>query len=368
MARAVAAASMAYAVAMLWAGPAFTAPPPAVPRPGAAEGLWRRLAAPPAAHGIHADWGRRRMAVGAAAAGEGAGQVPADSPQPAGGTPSEPSDLQNILRVQAVGGSRGCFILEVGGQRLLVNPKLEGTGIEPEKVHELFDYVILTTAKDEFMHAPSVSRMSLTKVNFVATAAAGQVLSTMMVMNLAILAPGPGGRCLLTGGRPGSSPIAVLITPGADNLPWQAPECGFVFVNLETGIAVAYEALGQFLGSGAASMRDGIPEEAFQVDYLITPNLREAAGVASGLTKKGAVLRAVVKLPDPLAPAVKPEEALNPILKPLLVVDRGLDSMLGGVGDDPQEFREFLGRQGPPLSQAKLLEPVIGGDAVVLEA
>ena len=51
---------------------------------------------------------------------------------------------------------------------------------------------------------------------------------------------------------------------------------------------MAYEAYGQFLGKNAGSNKPGIPEEAYQVDYLITPDLREAAGVTSGLAEKGA--------------------------------------------------------------------------------
>jgi len=270
----------------------------------------------------------------------------------------------STLRVTALGGNKGSFLLEMGGQRLLINPNLDGCAeMPPEKVHEMVDYVILTSAQDEFMHAPTLARMNLAKTNFVACEGAGEVLSTMLVRNMAVLAPGPEGRALLTGEK-GSAAIAVLVAPGArSGLPWQTPEIGFIFVNLETGIALAYEAFGQFLGSGAASDREGIPEEAYQVDYVVTPNLREAGGVAEGLTKKGAVLRGIVRLP---AVGVQ-DDSPNPLLTPLLALDKGFDSALGGAGEGSEEFRAFLQKQGPPLSETRLIEPTVGGGHARLE-
>lgn len=271
------------------------------------------------------------------------------------------------LRVTPLGNGRGSFLLNMGGQRLLFNPNLENCDeMPPEKVHELTDYVILTSDKPDIFHEATIARMNLAKVNLVASGKAGEKLSKMLVRNLAVLAPGPGGRALLTG-EEGSTPLAVLVTPGANGaLPWLPPECGFVLVNMKSGVALAYEAMGQFLGPGAASQRQGIPEEAYQVDYLITPELREATGVVKGLTAKGAVLRAVIKLPNPEADTPA-GDGTNPILAPLLAIDRKLDEALGGIGGSPQEFREFLRSQGPPLADTCLYELIAGCGATVIQ-
>ena len=101
-------------------------------------------------------------------------------------------------------------------------------------------------------------------------------------------------------------------------------------MNLENGAAVAYEAFGQYLGKGAASNKPGIPEEAYQVDYLITPDLREAAGVASGLAQKGAKLKAVLRLPGEGNP-------LDEDVNPLSALDRAF-----GVEDKAEDFQAFL--------------------------
>ncbi|CAJ1361396.1 unnamed protein product, partial [Effrenium voratum] len=196
--------------------------------------------------------------------------------------------LRDVLKVQAVGQGRGSFILEMGGVKVLVNPNLEGSQLKPEAVHEEFDYVFLSSEEPEFFHRDTVSRMKLTKVKFVASAKAGQELTKMMVRNLAVLQNGPGGQCYLQGRDNAAAAIGILSAPGAGGMPWERQEQAFIFVNLENGAAVAYEAYGQFLGKNAGSNKPGIPEEAYQVDYLITPDLREAAGVTSGLAEKGA--------------------------------------------------------------------------------
>lgn len=274
------------------------------------------------------------------------------------------NELHSRLRVTALGGAKGSFLLEMGGQKVLINPHLDDSSeIKAEQVHEMVDYVIVTSAKEEFLHAPTIGRMNLAKTNFVVSAAAAETMSTMLVRNLAALAPGPGGRALLEGEK-GTAPIAVLVAPGAGGLPWEAPELGFIFVNLENGVALAYEASGLFLGPGAKSERDGIPEEAYQVDYLVTPSLAESTGVVEGLTERGAELRGVVKLPsDDAAPA---DEGSNPLLSSLIAFDRKLDSALGGA-DTADAFREFLGSKGPPLAKTRVLEPSVGGGPVELE-
>ena len=105
------------------------------------------------------------------------------------------ADLHRILRVQAVGSGRGSFILEMGGIKVLVNPNLEGSSIQPENAHEEFDYVFLSSEEPEFFHRPTVNKMKLTKVKFVTSQKAGQELTKMMVRNLAVLQNGPGGQC-----------------------------------------------------------------------------------------------------------------------------------------------------------------------------
>lgn len=278
----------------------------------------------------------------------------------------EPTALQKELRVQALSG-RGSFILEMGGQRLLVNPRLDADSpIRPENVHTEFDYVILTSGKDAFFHPPTLEAMSLMKVNFIASQTAAEELNRMMVRNMAVLAPGPEGRTALTG-NPGTALIAVMVTPGANApLPWETPESGFIFVNMETGVAVGYEALGQYCGPAAASTREGIPEEAYQIDYLVTPDLRTASGVVKGLAERGAQLRAVVRLPGLKTDSELVEEA-NPVLAPFLALDRGVDAALGGIGDDPAEFQAFLAKQDGPLSQIRLLVPTVDAEPVELD-
>ncbi|CAE7819036.1 unnamed protein product [Symbiodinium sp. CCMP2592] len=251
--------------------------------------------------------------------------------------------MKNILSVQAVGSGRGSFILEMGGIRILVNPNLQGSDLKPENVHEEFDYVFLSSEEPEFFHRPTVDKMKLTKVKFVTSQKAGQELAKMMVRNLAVLQNGPGGQCYLQKKDKAAAAVGVLSAPGSGSFPWEKQEQGFIFVNLETGAAVAYEAFGQFLSKGASSNKPDIPEEAYQVDFLITPNLAEAAGVAAGLTQKGAKLRGVLRLPGegPIQEEESPMAAL--------------DKAFGGIDDDPDQFRNFLKDQGKPLAETRLL-------------
>ena len=117
-------------------------------------------------------------------------------------------------------------------------------------------------------------------------------------------------------------------------------------MNLENGAAIAYEAFGQYLGRMAASNRPGIPEEAYQVDYLITPDLREAAGVVSGLADKGTKLKAVLRLPGEGNP-------LDQEISLLTAVDRAM-----GIEDKEKEFESFLKDQKerkPELAETKLM-------------
>eukprot|EP00929_Paragymnodinium_shiwhaense_P119288 TRINITY_DN9117_c0_g1_i1.p1 TRINITY_DN9117_c0_g1~~TRINITY_DN9117_c0_g1_i1.p1 ORF type:complete len:406 (+),score=107.44 TRINITY_DN9117_c0_g1_i1:55-1272(+) len=284
------------------------------------------------------------------------------------------SELQGKLEVQAMGGGPGSFLLNMGGMKLLVNPKLDASSpIQPEKIHEMVDYVVITSAKEEYLDPVTIERMKLMKVNFIASATAGEVLERMLVRNLAILMPGPGGRVLLTA-EEGKAPVGVLVTPGANSpMPWGTPESGFLFVNMKTGLCVAYEATGQFLGPDARSEREGIPEEAYQLDYLITPDLTEAAGVSRGLTMRGAMIRGVVKLPDVGGHAKKEES--NPLVDAYISAEKTVDSLISGgddvkseIGESEQEFIDFLQKMGRPLADTKLITPAAAGEPVVLES
>lgn len=281
-----------------------------------------------------------------------------------GGAAASPGPLKSRLRVKALNKKGSAWLLEMGGQRVLVNPNLEDNlDMPPEKVHELVDYVVITSSKEEAYHSPTIGRMNLAKTNFIACAPVGEILSQLMARNLAVLAPGPGGRVLLEG-EEGTAPIAMMVTPGAPALPWETPEVGFVFVNLETGVAVGYEAFGQFLGPGASSEREGIPEEAYQVDYLVTADLRETGAVVKGLTAKGAELRGVVALPSRNSGAVAAAES-NPVLGVLLAQDRFVGKVLGET-NTPDEFRSMLS-QDTSLAKTRLYESTVGGDPVELE-
>eukprot|EP00931_Biecheleriopsis_adriatica_P008945 TRINITY_DN110078_c0_g1_i1.p1 TRINITY_DN110078_c0_g1~~TRINITY_DN110078_c0_g1_i1.p1 ORF type:complete len:416 (+),score=98.11 TRINITY_DN110078_c0_g1_i1:32-1279(+) len=276
---------------------------------------------------------------------------------------SKASDLHGMLSIQAVGSGRGSFLLNMGGVKLLINPNLEGSDIRPEKVHELVDYVLITTDDENFLHLPTLTQMNTLKVSFVASAKAGEILTRMMVRNLAILQPGPGGRCFLEGEAKGAAALGLLTAPGAGGgLPWSNLEQAFLFINLENGVALGYEATGQFLGPGASSDKQGIPEEAYMIDYLVTPDLREAAETAKGLTQRGTVLRAVVRLPGESFPRSAAADGSNP----LITLDRAIDGWMGGIVDDPVAFRGFLEKQGSPLSEVSLVTPEANGEAIDL--
>ena len=94
----------------------------------------------------------------------------------------EKEDLKNQLRIQPVGTGRGSFILEMGGVKILVNPKLQGSNVDPARVHEEFDYVFLTSEEPEFFDRETVSKMKLTKARFIAAAKAGEETSPGLAM------------------------------------------------------------------------------------------------------------------------------------------------------------------------------------------
>mmetsp|Transcript_15967 Transcript_15967/g.29218 ORF Transcript_15967/g.29218 Transcript_15967/m.29218 type:complete len:357 (+) Transcript_15967:49-1119(+) len=266
------------------------------------------------------------------------------------------------IRFTALGGSRGNFLLEIGGQKFLVNPRLdESSGLAPEKVHELVDYVVITSRVDGSMHMPTLARMNSRRTNFICSGPVGEQLAeTGLFDNIATLQPGPGGRVLVEG-EGDASDVLVLVAPGAVQAPWQPVESAFVFVDAATGLAIGYEAVGEYLGTGASSQVDGIPEEALQIDYLITPDLREAGEVLKGLVKLGELsVKGVVSLAEA-------EDEDQSILAPFLFIDRAIDKTLGASGETPEEFREFLRQQGSPLSDVELQEAVAGGAPIVLD-
>lgn len=316
---------------------------------------WRGPARRAAATAGH----RQRRGLGRRSLEDSAGPQ-ADNALNAEGPSPEADPIHKRLRVTALGGHRGSCLLEMGGQRILINPNLEKfPQLPPEKVHELVDYVVLTSAKKPFFDKPTIGKMNLAKTSFVACSEVGKELAKSLVRNLAILASGPGG-CGVLEGEKGSAPVAVMVIPGAGSLPWETREVGFLFINTKTGIAVGYDALGQYLGPGASSNLPGIPEEAYQVDYLLTPDLRETTEVVKGLQAKGTLLRGVVSLPNPVPPP-------NPVVSALLAVDRTLDRVLGGAGDTPEDFQDFLRQQGSPLDQVRLFTPDLAGGPMDLD-
>lgn len=314
----------------------------------------------------------RRAAQGFAPLEDAAG-VP--SINEVGAAPSgEITPLQRSLRVKAIGGGGG-FILEFGGLKLLVNPVLsDSSDFKAEDTHKLVDYVVLTSAKEGVFDPATLERMNLMKVSFVADGQVGLVLEKLMVRNLAVLGQGRGGRALLTPViSAGAVSLGMLSCPGAEGpLPWSQPETGFLFVNMKTGIAVAYEALGKFLGTDASSTRDWIPEEAYQADYLVTPDLVAAAGICRGLASKGAELRAVVLVPPfgRAAPSVGGDDGgiLGALDKAALAFDRSVEAALG-IGSDgtSDAFRAFLASAGGGLAGTRLAELVPGGGFEELE-
>lgn len=273
-------------------------------------------------------------------------------------------DIHKILRIRAVGKGRGSFLLEMGGQKLLINPNLiekEDSELVPGYIHRQVDYVVVTSANEELLHRPTFGRMNLAKTNVVASQKPGEELNEMYIRNLAVLASGPDGQVVVQGDN-GTAPIAISVVPGqSSGLPWEEPEVGFVFINTKTGVAVAYEAFGMFLGQGASSEREGIPELAYQVDYLVTPDLREGAFVAKGLTEKGAKLRGVIRLPP-----LFEEPEVTPILAPLVMLDSAIDYAMGGIDDKPEAFRDYMQKQGGDLANIELFDLVASGGQVEL--
>lgn len=276
-------------------------------------------------------------------------------------TPPNPQ-LHGILRIQPVGSGRGSFLLNMGGTRVLVNPNLEGSDMRPETVHETVDCVLLTSSEDEFLHGPTLEKMDLKKVNFVAAKDAAEVVEQMGVRNLATINPGPGGKYLLTPTvDPGAAKLVILTLPGAGSqVPFGPVEQAFEFVNCVNGAAVGYEAKGLYLGPGGSTIRGGVPEEAWMIDYLITPDLREAASCYAGLANKGTVLKAVVRLPGDTADKGDPSN-------PMFLLDKKIDEVLGGIDDDPDEFRAFLKKQDAPMRDTELLMLEPNSRAVDLE-
>jgi len=266
------------------------------------------------------------------------------------------------MKIKALGGGRGSFLLEMNGQKLLFDPVLtDCKELRPENVHKEIDFVFLTSDREEFFHEPTIARMNLAKTNFVVTAKVAEKLSRQMAMKMEVLNPGPDAAIQILG-EEASTPIAVIIAPGADGMYiWDAPGSSFVLVDTATGIAVAYEPMGQHLGpngGGGGIARSGIPQAAYEIDFLITPLLRDTAGVLKGLREKGANIRAVIKLPAPPS-----DFDPNPLLIPLLAFDEFVDKGLGGVGENEEEFRAFLKKEG--LEDIELLQPQIGGEAII---
>jgi len=276
-------------------------------------------------------------------------------------SPTGCSELQKRLSFQAVGSGSASWILDMGGTRILVNPNLEGSEIAPETVHKLFDAVLLTCEDDEFFHMPTLAKMELGKTNFLAAAKASERLTELMARRVDTIQPGPGGACDVKKKNKSSASVAVVTCPGAGGEnPFGDLEQAFTFVNLDSCVAVGYDARGLYLGRGAASARRGIPDEAYEIDYLVSPDLRESAAVVEGLAKKQKTLKAVVRLPS------KQREFAEET-SPLGFLDKAIDTLLGGIDDTEEAFREFVKKQSKPTSKLRLETLERGGDAVVLE-
>jgi len=269
------------------------------------------------------------------------------------------TDLQRKLSIQAVGSGSASWILNMGGNMILVNPNLEGSDIAPESVHEMFDCVLLTSEDDEFFHMPTISKMDIGQTKFVAGAKASERLNELMARKVITIQPGPGGIYQLDK-QNSTGRVAIGTCPGAGGeRPFGDLEQAFVFVNLDSSLALGYDARGQFLGQGASTGRQGIPDFAYEIDYLVSPDLRESAAVASGLAKKSGELRSVVHLPG------SGRQFAEGGSNPLAMLDKALDSILGGIDDSPEAFREYV-KQNKEISKIQLQTLERGGDPLVL--
>lgn len=268
----------------------------------------------------------------------------------------------DVCRVSAVGGHVGSFLLELGGHRLLVNPRLDRVNASDPQVADYFemvDYVVLTTQDPDFLHLDTVRRFNPKVTNFIASEAAGQKLKELGCTNVAVLAAGPTGRIILDNEEK-KHEMLVSVVPGAVTAPWGPQEIGFIFADLDTGLGIGYEAMSQYLGRAWLTFNAMVPEEAYQIDYLVVPNLREAGEVCKSLVKKGTPLRGVIWVPHQL-----PLQA--DLLEPLRQLDAAVDTALGGTGDERKDFKKYIKDQGEKkLKEIKLIYPKLGGGPTTL--
>merc|ERR1711907_19780 len=110
-------------------------------------------------------------------------------------------------------------------------------------------------------------------------------------------------------------------------------EASFLFVDERNGVIVGYEAFGNFMGYGAGSKKEGIPEQGFRPDILITSDLEQTftsvKGLASRASEGGAPPKIVALVPD--VDKVTADEEPNPIGMMLRKLDMSVDQLvLGG--------------------------------------
>lgn len=317
----------------------------------------------------------KRHPASAAAEGKAAVAVGPSSLTASEAVPLPSEDISPWPRVSVIGDSRS-FLLEIGGQRLLVNPRMPKNGkFDYSKVHEWADYVVITSAeKEHFDSAMSEAllQMNSWRVNCIASPDAAEKLRLMMMSNVAQLNLGPeGGVTLMDSGLP----VTVRVLPGRSRPEefWkQNIEASFLFVDERNGVIVGYEAFGNFMGYGAGSKKEGIPEQGFRPDILITSDLEQTftsvKGLASRASEGGAPPKIVALVPD--VDKVTADEEPNPIGMMLRKLDMSVDQLvLGGAPEisGPSEFRKLIEKEGGDVAAVKLVEVPINGDEVTLD-
>lgn len=248
---------------------------------------------------------------------------------------------------------------------MLINPKLsvKSKYLKPADVHKSVARVIITSKSQDFLDLESIRGMNLAKTRFIVDNSAGDIIKTELVKNLELIAIDPETCYIIPADDDGTEDLSLAAVPGAPGIlppPILYPEMGFR-VWQPDGLSVAYEGRGQYLGEGAGyDFGDPATNKMLrEVDYLITPSLREASTVAKGLINKGGYLKAVVRLPTNRT-TLKLGELPGP-LSVQSFLERIIDNkLLGNCDDDVDSFEEWKRRLGPPYADIKLYTPKIG--------
>lgn len=265
------------------------------------------------------------------------------------------------------------YSLEIGGQRLLVDPILKGdlvfldqawafsgtrcpdaplVSIEPRHVPELFDAIVLSQGLEDHAH-PATLREIPRGVHIVASPRAAAVARRLGFVDVDTLAPGEAldlGASLRINALPGS-----VVGP-----PWDDPENGYVFQDLRPGgLSVGAEPHGNFLGPAVGTSLRMLPRAPdLRVDALLTPlRAQDLAGY---------------RLVNGPLEAVRTLEALRPVPRIVLPLKNGdiqseglLASALREHGS-PREFADLL-RARPRLRDRVRVLDVVPGQPVRIE-